>query len=55
MEGGSIGSGIHLKREREGWLGLVTPGVGMDSGLGLDPEMKNKTKNLNQPFELPLK
>lgn len=40
---------------REGWLGLVTPGVGMDSGLGLDPEMKNKTKNLNQPFELPLK
>ena len=32
-------------RDGEGWLGLLTPGVGIDWGLVLDPEIKKKTNN----------
>ena len=32
-------------RDGEGWLGLLTPGVGIDWGLVLDPEIKKETNN----------
>lgn len=32
-------------RDGEGWLGLLTPGVGLDWGLVLDPEIKKETNN----------
>lgn len=32
-------------RDGEGWLGLLTPGVGIDWELVLDPEIKKETNN----------